>query len=348
MNTYNVAGPLTKDESLALRGLCISLVVLHNLIHNVVPFCENEKWFNPENADYFINNIANHPLLGILSYMGWMVVSIFFFFSGYGLKMKYGSTIPNKFEFVKKHYLKLLFLFGPIIIINSIHAHFSFFEVIGELTFLNNIVEFDHRILPAAFWYVRCAFEFYLLYALILYKANPKYLLIFGGIVCLSLMFGDGMAVRAIKFHSIGWLMDFSLGCYIATNPNVLRYVDSIIASVLLAILLFISAIQQHMWVVSDVLMILFLLSLRRYLTNRIFCFIGMISAFLYAVHPVIRNLWLYWKFDYMNGNMFVISISIASYFIVCLFSAYIYHLIYKRIENYIKGIIARNNLFPL
>ena len=36
---------LSKDESLALRGICITMIVLHNLIHNVVPFHENEKWF---------------------------------------------------------------------------------------------------------------------------------------------------------------------------------------------------------------------------------------------------------------------------------------------------------------
>lgn len=77
---------LSKDESLALRGICITMIVLHNLIHNVVPFHENEKWFNISNAEYFLNNITNHPILGSISYLGWLGVPMFFFLSGYGLQ----------------------------------------------------------------------------------------------------------------------------------------------------------------------------------------------------------------------------------------------------------------------
>ena len=332
---------ITQAESLALRGVCISLVVLHNLIHNVVPFHENEKWFNQVNADFFIHNVADHPLLGILSYAGWMGVPIFFFFCGYGLTIKYGDMIPSKLQFIKRHYLKLLFIFGPIVVANGILIHMPLSEILGELTFLNNIVDFNHRILPAAFWYVRCAFEFYLLYALILYKANPKYMLILGLIVCLLLMFLDGMAVRAIKLHSIGWLMDFSLGCYIATTPSVLRHIENKMAGLLLMILLAFSIIQQQMWVISDVLIILFLLSIRRYLTNKIFLFIGTISAFLYATHPIIRTFW-HWELDYMNGNVFMITMSIGLYFIVCIIVATLYRSCYIKFESYINKIFNK------
>ena len=113
---------IAKNENLALRGICISLILLHNLVHNVVPFTENERFFDPEKADFFINNLMSHPILGSISYLGWLGVPVFFFLSGYGLSMKYESTISNAFTFIKNHYLKLLLLAGPFIIIGNLEV----------------------------------------------------------------------------------------------------------------------------------------------------------------------------------------------------------------------------------
>lgn len=135
---------LTKNEVLALRGLCISLIVLHNLIHNIVPI--HEKWFNPDNAHIFLDKITNSPILGTLAYAGWMGVPIFFFLSGFGLTQKYGY-ISDKSQFIKNHYIKILLIFGPIIIINNIHASTSILSIIRQLTFIDPVQDF----VPAAF-----------------------------------------------------------------------------------------------------------------------------------------------------------------------------------------------------
>ncbi|MBR1626125.1 MAG: hypothetical protein IJ681_03165 [Bacteroidales bacterium] len=176
---------LTKAQSLGLRGLCISLIVLHNFIHNVIPFAENESSFNIDNAQYFLDNILSHPIMGSLSYLGWLGVPMFFFLSGYGLHTKYAGNIDNKFSFIKKHYLKLLFLAGPFILISGcskiIHLHSlrMFVDAVLSLSFLNQF--WGATIYPRAFWYIRVAFEFYILYAFI-HKINPKYLVAVGGV----------------------------------------------------------------------------------------------------------------------------------------------------------------------
>lgn len=324
---------LTKDESLALRGLCISLVVLHNLIHNVVPFQENEKWFNIDYSNYFLSNMSDSPLLAILSYVGWMGVPIFFFLCGYGLRMKYGDSIPSRLSFIKKHYLKLLFLFGPIVVINNLHAHKTIASLLGQLTFLDPV----HNMLPAAFWYVVCAFEFYILYAIVLHRIKSKWLLAVGAFLCLSLLFLDDMVVKAIRYHCLGWFLGFALGCYTADQPKYLAYLEKTWAVVIVFVLLAFSTINKQMWVVSDVLMILFLLSVRRFLNMKGLVAIGAVSAFLYAVHPIVRNLWLYLKIDYTNGNGLVIMLTIAAYFIICLLVAYAYRFVYVHVETYIK-----------
>lgn len=324
---------ISKEEALALRGLCISLVVLHNLIHNVVPFHENEKWYDLSNADFFIHNITSHPILGLLSYVGWMGVPIFFFFCGYGLEKKYGRSIGGVSNFLTKHYLKLFFLFGPIMIINNLHAHKPYIDILGQLTFLNNLLS-DEKILPAAFWYVRCAFEFYILYGLFLYRVNSKHLLFVGGAISLSLVFFDNNIVRTMRYHCLGWFLDFSLGCYIATAPNVLKYIENRFSILFLFILLVLSTVQQQLWVYSDAFMILFVIAIRRYVTNYLFIFVGSVSAYLYAIHPLIRNVWLYLKIDYMNDSWYYIMLSIVLYFCLCLIGAYAYKYAYKKIET--------------
>ena len=332
---------ISKKENLGLRGLCITLIVLHNLVHNRVPFIENEKWFDILNADYFINHIFEHPILGLISYLGWIGVPIFFFLSGYGLSKKYGSRIPNTFLFIKDHYLKLLILAGPIILLKNIVHATPPLNVLGQLTFLNNLFD-SIDIHPGAFWYLRVAFQFYILYALLLRHIPVKWLLVFSFVLMCSLLLYDNNTVKILKYHCIGWILDFSLGVFVAQHGQWLKRIEHIYWSLLLLILLLFSSINGYAWYFSSTLAVLFFLSIKRHLTNRVMLFLGSLSAFLYVTHTLIMELWLFWKLDYMIGNLLYIFLAVCAYFFVCVLAAYLYGKFYNKVLALMQGAFSK------
>lgn len=332
---------ISKKENLGLRGLCITLIVLHNLVHNRVPFIENEKWFDILNADYFINHIFGHPILGLISYLGWIGVPIFFFLSGYGLSKKYGSRIPNTLLFIKDHYLKLLLLAGPIILLKNIVHVTPPLNVLGELTFLNNVFG-DYEIHPGAFWYLRVAFQFYIVYALLLRRIPVKWLLIFSFVVMCSFLLFDNNTVKLMKYHSVGWMLDFSLGVFVAQHGQWLKRIENIFCSIALLALVLFSSVNGYAWYFSSTFAVLFFLSIKRHLTNRVMIFLGSITAFLYVTHTLIMELWLFLKLDYMNGNVLYIFLSVCGYFLVCVLAAYLYGKFYKKVLALMRGAFSQ------
>ena len=327
---------LTKNESFALRGFCITLIVLHNFIHSVVPYVENEKWFNVANANYLIDNFFSHPVLASFSYFGWLGVPMFFFLSGYGLNRKYGSVVQNKFSFIIWHYLKILLLAGPIVLLSNFLAHSPVLHTLGQMTFLNNLFG-SNWIRPASFWYLRVALEFYILYALLFHRINSKILLIIALAVTCSFYFMDWQTVRCLKYHNVGWLLDFALGMYTANNPQWIKYLERIWLSVILLALLVFASLYEYGWIFSDTISILFILSIKKYLTIKPIVFLGTISAYLYVIHSVVRHPWLFMNIDYMNGNPWVAALSICAYFIVCVGVAYVYGIGYRKVFSFIQ-----------
>lgn len=328
---------ISKNESLALRGLCITLVILHNFIHIVVPFTENEKYFDPAIADYFINHFFEHPMMGFFSYIGCYSLPMFFFLSGYGLKKKYNNDVPNKLSFIVWHYLKLVLLAGPVIILSNILVKTPFLHITGQLTLLNHIFAYDF-IRPASFWYIRTAFEFYILYAIILHRINPKILIGIAFIVSCSFYLVSWPVVEMLKYFFIGYFLEFSLGVFVAQYDYCIEYIENKWVSILLLVLLLFSSVNEQTWIFSSCISILFLLSIKKYLTNRVFIYIGSISALIYATHAVIRNVWHNHIFvDYMNGNVLLITLSISGYLITCVVAAVIYGKYYNTVISFLK-----------
>lgn len=309
----------------------MTLVVLHNFIHVVVPYTENEKWFDPVNADFFIHNILDHPILGSLSYLGWFGLPMFFFLSGYGLSIKYGNIVPNKLSFIMRHYLKLVLLGAPVIILSNILVKTPVLHIFDQVTLLSNIFT-NNWIRPRSFWYLSAALEFYILYALIIYRISPKILLGVAFAITCSFYFFSWSQIELFKYHHIGWILEFSLGVYLARNTKLMKYIENIYVSIALLIILLYSSVNEHIWIFSSFLSVLFFLSIKKYLCNKLIIYIGSISAFLYATHAAVRNVWDYIDFsiDYMNGNVLLIFVSIAGYFLLCILVAVIYRLYYK------------------
>jgi len=323
---------ISKNENLALRGLCILMIVLHNFIHVYLPYAENEMWFDSVKAEFFITKIFYHPILGFLSYLGWLGVPMFFFLSGYGLHKKYGNVVPNKLSFIKWHYIKLLLLAGPIIILLNVLNKTTLLHIFGQLTLLNNIFG-NNWIMPTSFWYIRSAFEFYIIYAIVLHRIHPKLLLGIAFIITCSLIFLSWPTVEMLKNHHIGWILDFSLGVYIAKYGQYMKYIEKVYASIILFILMIFSSVNEQTWMFSTVISILFFLSIKKYITFRPIVFFGTVSAFLYATHTVVRSIWVRLvDINYMNDNVFLIMLSICGYFLISVLFAIVYGKCYDKV----------------
>jgi membrane-bound acyltransferase YfiQ involved in biofilm formation len=217
----------------------------------------------------------------------------------------------------------------------------SFFQVLGQLTFLNSFFG-NNELHPAAFWYLRVAFEFYILYALLLRHIPVEWLLPISLVVSLSFLFYSKGTVETMKIHSIGWLFEFTLGMYTAKNGRWLKRIENAYCSLLLFVVLIFSSINGYLWFFSGMIAVLFFLSIKRHLTKRLMIFLGTISAFLYVAHPVIRDRWVNLDLDYMNGNLLYVFLSICAYFLVCVLAAHLYGKFYKKVLALMHGAFSK------
>ena len=84
---------ITHKESLSLRGLAISIIVLHNIVHIAQNIFCNEGFYTQEYTNDMLVNICTMPYSYIISFWGWLGVPLFIFLSGYGLQKKWGGLI---------------------------------------------------------------------------------------------------------------------------------------------------------------------------------------------------------------------------------------------------------------
>ncbi|MEO6219513.1 MAG: acyltransferase family protein, partial [Ginsengibacter sp.] len=103
---------LSKNDTKALKGVCILMIVLHNFFH-VLPGweIENEFWFSRSNYKFIRGNITGSNFfdaLGLLfSYFGHYGVNAFVFLSSYGLYQSCRNKKLQYWQFVKKRVSKL-------------------------------------------------------------------------------------------------------------------------------------------------------------------------------------------------------------------------------------------------
>lgn len=80
-----------------MRGVAIVFIMLHNLLHLVIPTLENEFVFQIERTRFFMNEVFSggvDVVQDIFSFLGWYGVAVFLFLSGYGLTLKYDIQSP--------------------------------------------------------------------------------------------------------------------------------------------------------------------------------------------------------------------------------------------------------------
>lgn len=329
-NTSQTNTVKTDCQFKCLRGLCISLIVLHNLIHNVCPYLENEKVFYFERAQYFIDNYPSHWILSLISYYGWLGVPVFFFFSGYGLTRKYDNAVIHSIRFIVRHFVKLLLLASPFIVLMEILKQKSILSIVCNLLFVKNILGGDVN--PAAYWYLGVLMQFYIIYAFMskISCIRYKYEVLFaiGIVICTGLYFCEEDVSKYIKNNCLGWIVSFSSGCILGKNTLILNtllsFLNRYIVRILLLSFLVFCGLNSFMWCFIDIIAVLFFLSIANLVENRLFCFLGGYSAIIYAVHPLVRDGWLLLDLDYMSQPINT-GLYCALYFLITICISWVY-----------------------
>ncbi|MCM1078592.1 MAG: acyltransferase [Bacteroidales bacterium] len=187
---------ITRREALAMRGIAILAIVLHNYTHWLGPMVkENEYTFSWHNSERLFAEIS-HPswniIAHLLSFFGHYGVPVFVFLSAYGLVMKYeggnprngttGSTVKDEgaWTFVKKHFMKLWIMmavgYSAFILTDYMTPgpyRYTFWNVVGQLGLFSNLyADPDHAIWPGPYWYFGLTMQLYLVYRFMLYPGK--------------------------------------------------------------------------------------------------------------------------------------------------------------------------------
>ena len=77
---------MLRRDALALKGITISAIALHNDFHLLPPIKENEFYFDLQRFFVFLSGLREiaHALQAVVSYLGHFGVQVFIFLSAYG------------------------------------------------------------------------------------------------------------------------------------------------------------------------------------------------------------------------------------------------------------------------
>ncbi|MBP5629858.1 MAG: acyltransferase family protein [Bacteroidaceae bacterium] len=309
-----------------LKGLGILLIITHNFMH-WLPDCvaENEYTFSTERIDLLCSYLAQggpHVLLNILSHFGHYGVAIFLFVSGYGLVKKYesGAAVKRGLRedafFLYSHAVKLWKLMVPallfFVVIEMMQGTWNrpmsrLFPLLG---FYSNLQ--PHRdLILGPWWWFGLMMQFYILWRLLIYRRGRAVLYGTMG-VCMA-------AVMVIAWLERGSLESTeTLTCYLHYNfPSSMLAFGLGVADaryglgwlhrwwsplVGLAVVL-LGSFNAGIWTISSAgaLMVALAFVAKEdedirfgrvlYVNVRmVLVFLGSISAWLFALHPVVRE----------------------------------------------------------
>lgn len=109
---------LDVQDTVVLKGLAISFIVLHNFFHAVNPARQNEFRFHPGSFAIFLQQVRHAPLAiqAFFSYYGFLGITVFIFLSAYGLAMKHWDDPTTWTRFMAGRIAKLYPIFGLIVL----------------------------------------------------------------------------------------------------------------------------------------------------------------------------------------------------------------------------------------
>lgn len=312
----------SRDESFALKALCIIVVMTHNYLHMRGWAAENEFQFFADRVENMRTLMLHPDWRTLLHFMTFAVSSFlcgFMFCTGYGLVKKYeqpGAAPFNRLSFIGSHYLKLVSLqtipmlvaFVDYIALRG-HQPLTIKDGALQLLLLGNL-QWDQSIYPYVYWYLGMAMQLYIVYALLLHHPHGHYgpwhqvlqaVLVAGCGVWQMCCEPTGEWMHYLHSNFVPYLGAMAAGMVAARhldNVNLNHMQWGAVALVSGALMLY--CLQYfYTWIWMWIPSVIFLVSLVKALALsrcRPVVWLGSVSALVYVIHPIVREVSLHYK----------------------------------------------------
>ncbi len=307
----------SKDQTLALKGVGILLIILHNFFHNLSPTIgENEFSFSIASSSNFHHTLRLHPaefFRAVFTYFGHYGVQIFVFFSAYGLTRKYIKQPLVYSEFIKRRIFKIYFSFllclAVYIVLGLLKTHLMndskvlyWDSLLWKALLVSNFIPGQALMPVGPWWFLPFIFQFYLVYPffLKLYQkfGAPFLFATFVLFTCLEWFFNPVLMDYHLNLNYIvfGHASVICLGVYLGSQENI----KIPVICVVLSLMLFVLASVNHLaWLISDlaftVLILTFFLwifktRLQLSILMALLVFFGDLSFHLFMVNGFLRT----------------------------------------------------------
>lgn len=344
---YNLNYQPDKNDMLVLKGIAISVIILHNFCHWLPQaVTENQHAFQLEKSFQLLEYIFQggpHLILNLISHYGHYGVPVFVFLSGYGLVLKYEKNeMQIKFStYMYKHIKKLWLLLLPLLF-----PHFLFLSIKEPGYFQEHILDLgmmigfvgnlhpDHYVFHGPWWFFSLITQLYVIYYLFVYRHTLKPVVILT-FICLvmqvmaSFLFSNPNYLEYLRYNFVGSMLPFALGIAAARK----KLYPTILTSVLLLLLFLLCCFNSYLWLLTfgilpfAVLPVTKLVRANKYLYACL-KWIGVMSAFIFVSHPIARAC------IYGLSNKFL-YLSIFLYFILSVLFAWKYGRLLLVVEKY-------------
>ena len=336
---------LSKAQCHNIKGYAILLIVIHNFVDHLLGIYCNEMAYAQENTDAFLEGVCSSAAVWqLFAFAGWIGVTLFFFLSGYGLTRKYGNDTLSHGAYFKSHVTKLWKLLVPVYLLYFTIYHYVFLQehnwqsVFAQLTFTINLLDYGKNCFlsePGVYWFFGAILQFYLLF-LVLRRLSDKWL----WIICVISLVFNYLAIYTlsadaswwVRQNAIGWMAPFIMGILAARTPvreqsrqRKIQWNASIclMALPLLGLCLTIKALAP----LAEVFTILFFVGLTGLFTSRFFAYLGIISASLFVIHPLVRMI----CYNIFGTGHLSTLVLVAIYLVFVFLLSWIHHIILKK-----------------
>ena len=334
---------LSRTQCHNIKGYAILLIVIHNFVDHLLGIHCNEMAYLQANTDAFLANVVSPAVVWqLFAFVGWIGVALFLFVSGYGLTRKYGDKPVASGVFIKSHVIKLWKLLVPVYLLFFVIYHYVFAQdhnwqsVIAQLTFTINFLDYGKNSFlsePGVYWFFGAILQCYLLF-LAIRRLNNRWLWL---LVVLSLIFNLGVIYMAdpdtmwwIRQNAFGWIAPFVMGMLAARTPLKVSRRKYALLCLLSLLALAACLVIKPLAPLTEVFTIIFFVSLTGLFTWPVMTFIGVISASLFVIHPLIRMIF----YNTLSGSSLSTTTMVAVYLLVTFAVSYLHHLAMKKFES--------------